>query len=168
MIQRGLLTPHTVLRGGLVLFALSAMVGLILVASRGWPILVIGALSVSAGYAYTGGPVPLGYVGLGDAVVFFFMGVVTTTGAYYVQTAAISRTVLWAAVPVAALVDAILVVNNLRDLDGDRVRGKRTLATLIGRAATRTHCLILVGAAYGSIALGIWLRTVPPSPDSPS
>src|SRR2546422_237721 len=162
MIQRGLLTPHTVLRGALVLFALSAIVGLILVASRGWPILVIGALSVSAGYAYTGGPVPLGYVGLGDAVVFFFMGVVTTTGAYYVQTAAISRTVLWAAVPVAALVDAILVVNNLRDLDGDRARGKRTLATLIGRAATRTHFLILVVAAYVSIALGIWLRTVPP------
>src|SRR3989449_2119087 len=162
MIQRGLLTPHTVLRGALVLFALSAIVGLILVASRGWPILVIGALSVAAGYVYTGGPVPPGYVGVGDAVVFFFMGVVTTAGAYYVQTAAISRTVLWAAVPLAALVDAVLVVNNLRDLDGDRTRGKRTFATLIGRAATRTHFLILVVAAYVSIALGIWLRTVPP------
>src|SRR5207237_7009263 len=66
------------------------------------------------------------------------------------------------AVPLAALVDAILVVNNLRDLDEDRARGKRTFATLIGRAATRAHFLILILAAYGSIAAGIWLRVIPP------
>src|SRR3989454_1716615 len=116
MIQRGLLTPHTVLRGALVLFALSAIVGLILVASRGWPILVIGALSVAAGYVYTGGPVPLGYVGLGDAVVFFFMGVGTTAGAYFVQTAAISRTGLWGGLPVAPPVGGVLVGDKLRGL----------------------------------------------------
>src|SRR5713226_8035328 len=130
MIQRGLLAPRTVLRGALAFFALSAALGLILVALRGWPILLIGVFSVAAGYAYTGGPIPLGYVGLGDAVVFVFMGIVTTAGAYYVQTATISARALWAAAPLAALVDAILVVNNLRDLDGDRARGKRTLATL--------------------------------------
>src|SRR2546425_8939776 len=101
MIQRGLLTPHTVLRGALVLFALSAILGLILVASRGWPILVIGVLSVAAGYAYTGGRGPLGYLGVGDAVVFFFIGVGSTAGGYYGPTPAISRTGLWAAVPVA-------------------------------------------------------------------
>src|SRR3989475_2328381 len=95
MIQRGLLTPHTVLRGALVLFSLSAILGLILVASRGWPILVIGVLSVAAGYAYTGGPVPLGYLGAGDAAVVFFMGMGAHPGGYYVQTSTISRTGLW-------------------------------------------------------------------------
>src|SRR3989442_12025972 len=89
MIQRGLLTPHTVLRGALVLFALSAIVGLILVASRGWPILVIGALSVAAGYVYTGGPLPPGCLGAGGGPVFFFMGVVTHARGCYLQTAAI-------------------------------------------------------------------------------
>src|SRR3989454_3308384 len=100
MIQRGLLTPHTVLRGALVLFALSAIVGLILVASRGWPILVIGALSVAAGYVYTGGALPPGYTGAGGAVVFFFMGMVTTARAYFVPTSTISTAVPWAALPV--------------------------------------------------------------------
>src|SRR3989442_5560837 len=82
MIQRGLLTPHTVLRGAWVLFALSAILGLILVASRGWPILVIGVLSVAAGYAYTGGPAPPGYPGRGAAVGFFFLGLVATPAAH--------------------------------------------------------------------------------------
>src|SRR2546426_6694536 len=110
MIQRGLLTPHTVLRGALVLFALSAIVGLILVASRGWPILVIGALSVAAGYVYTGGPGPPGDFGQGDAVGFFFMGVGATAGAYYVQNPAISASELLAAVALAALGAAVLVL----------------------------------------------------------
>ena len=162
VIQHGLLRPRTVLRGALTCFTAAGILGSILVASRGWPILLIGVLSVAAGYAYTGGPIPLGYVGLGDGVVFVFMGLVATAGAYYVQTATISKTVLWAAVPLASLVDAILVVNNLRDLDEDRARGKRTFATLIGRAATRAHFLILILAAYGSIAAGIWLRVIPP------
>jgi len=162
VIQHGLLRPRTVLRGAFACFAVAGILGLLLIASRGWPILLIGVLSVAAGYAYTGGPIPLGYVGLGDGVVFVFMGLVATAGAYYVQTATISKTVLWAAVPLAALVDAILVVNNLRDLDEDRARGKRTFATLIGRAATRAHFLILILAAYGSIAAGIWLRVIPP------
>lgn len=163
VIQHGLLAPGTVLRGALILFAFSAVLGIVLVAARGWPILLIGALSVAAGYAYTGGPVPLGYVGLGDLVVFIFMGIVTTAGAYYVQTAQVSSTVVWAALPLAALVDAILVVNNLRDLDGDRARGKRTLATLIGRPATRAHFLLLTVGAYAVIAAGMWLRMLPPT-----
>src|SRR3989475_1224429 len=87
MIQRGLLTPRTVLRGALVLFALSAIVGLILVASRGWPILVIGALSAAAGYAYTGGRAPPGAARLGDAVVFFFFGGGATPRGVYSPTA---------------------------------------------------------------------------------
>src|SRR3989442_6910829 len=89
MIQRGLLTPHTVLRGAWVLFALSAILGLILVASRGWPILVIGVLSVAAGYAYTGGPVPPGCLGAREARMVFFLGKVTTPRAHFGPTAAV-------------------------------------------------------------------------------
>src|SRR2546428_12159931 len=95
MIQRGLLTPHTVLRGAWVLFALSAILGLILVASRGWPILVIGVLSVAAGYAYTGGAPPPGALGVGGSAGVFFFGVVVTAGAHFFQNAAILRRGRW-------------------------------------------------------------------------
>lgn len=161
MIQGGLLSPRAVLTGGLVLFAASALLGGWLIAVRGWIILLLGAISAAAGYAYTGGPLPLGYMGLGDIVVFVFMGMVITAGAYFVQTDGISAVVVWAALPVAALVDAILVVNNLRDLDEDRAGGKRTLATFIGPSATRAHFLVLVVGAYLTVAAGVWLRTLP-------
>src|SRR5207247_10594863 len=105
-VQPGLLRRRTVLRGAFACSAVAGILGLLLIASRGWPSLLIGVLSVAAGYAYTGGPIPLGYVGLGDGVVFVFMGLVATAGAYYVQTATISKTVLCAPVPLAALVDA--------------------------------------------------------------
>ncbi len=163
VIQQGLLPPRAVRTGAIVLFALGALLGVALIAARGWPILLIGLLSVAAGYTYTGGPLPLGYVGLGDLVVFIFMGLVATGGAYYVQTAQVTTPVLWAALPLAALVDAILVVNNLRDLDGDLARGKRTLATFIGPSLTRAHFLVLVVGAYLAVAWGIWARVLPPA-----
>lgn len=163
VIQQGLLAPQAVRRGALALFTLGALLGMVLIAARGWPLLLIGVLSVAAGYTYTGGPLPLGYVGLGDLVVFIFMGLVTTAGAYYVQTAQVSASVLLAALPLAALVDAILVVNNLRDLDEDRARGKGTLATFIGPSLTRAHFLVLVVGAYLAIAWGIWARFLPPA-----
>jgi len=161
VIQSGMLSARTVLIGGLVLFAASAVPGVWLIAVRGWIILLLGALSVAAGYAYTGGPLPLGYVGLGDLVVFVFMGIVATVGAYFVQTGSVSAAAVWAAVPVAALVDAILVVNNLRDLQEDRLRGKRTLATFIGRSATRVHFLVLVAGVYLVVAAGVGVGTLP-------
>ncbi len=161
VIQRGWLTPQAVRTGALVLFACSALAGIWLITVRGWVILLLGAFSVAAGYAYTGGPLPLGYLGWGDLVVFLFMGIVTTVGTYFVQTGSISAAVVWAAVPVAALVDAILVVNNLRDLEGDRAQGKRTLAVAIGRTATRAHYLVLVVGAYAVVAAGVALRALP-------
>ena len=161
VIQRGWLSAQAVRTGAVILFASSAVAGIWLIVVRGWIILLLGALSVAAGYAYTGGPLPLGYLGWGDVVVFVFMGVVITAGSYFVQTGNVSAAVVWAAVPVAALVDAILVVNNLRDLEGDRARGKRTLAVAIGRAATRVHYLILVVGAYAAVAAGVALRALP-------
>jgi 1,4-dihydroxy-2-naphthoate octaprenyltransferase len=161
VIQRGLLAPRVVLHGALTLFVFSAILGGVLIASRGWPIVLIGAASIAAGYAYTGRPLPLGYVGLGDIVVFVFMGLVATIGAYFVQAGTSSAVAIWAALPIAALVDAILVVNNLRDLDTDQARGKRTFATFIGRTATRAHFLIVVGGAYLIIAVGVWRHVLP-------
>ena len=160
-IQRGHLSAPAVLRGAIALFALGGLLGLWLIAVRGWPIVLIGLLSVLAGYAYTGGPVPLGYVGLGDVVVFAFMGLVAVVGTYFVHTGTVSATAVWAALPIAALVDGILVVNNLRDLDNDRAKGKRTLATFVGPAATRIHYLALLVLAYATVILGVVARALP-------
>ncbi|KRT76078.1 MAG: 1,4-dihydroxy-2-naphthoateoctaprenyltransferase, 1,4-dihydroxy-2-naphthoate octaprenyltransferase [Armatimonadetes bacterium CSP1-3] len=161
VIQQGLLAPRAVLLGGLTLFALGGLLGLWLVAVVGWPILAIGAASVLAGYAYTGGPLPLGYIGLGDLTVFLFMGVVIVVGAYYVQAGTVSAAAVWASLPIAALVAAILVVNNLRDIEDDRAKGKRTLATFIGRRGARLEYLLLLLLAYASVALGVALRVLP-------
>lgn len=160
-IQQGTLGPRSVLRGALALFAFSALLGIWLIAVRGWPIILIGALSVLAGYTYTGGPFPFGYIGLGDIVVFVFMGLVAVGGTYFVHTGTISAGVVWAGLPVAALVDGILVVNNLRDLANDRAKGKRTLATFIGAGGTRAHYLALLVFAYASVAAGVAVGSLP-------
>ncbi len=161
VIQQGLLRPRTVLLGGLLLFAFGGVLGLWLAAVAGWPILAIGAASILAGYAYTGGPVPLGYVGLGDLTVFLFMGGVITVSSYYVQMGTVAATAVWASLPVAALVAGILVVNNLRDIEDDRARGKRTLATFIGPRATRGEYLLLLSLTYAAVLAGVWLRALP-------
>lgn len=162
VIQHGLLPPRAVRAGGLALLALGSALGLWLVAVAGWPVLVAGVLSVLAAYGYTGGPLPLGYVGLGDATVAVFMGPVIVLGAYFVQMHGLSAGAGWASVPLATLVTAILVVNNLRDLDEDRRKGKRTFATLIGDRGTRIEYATLVAVAYLAIAAGIAVRALPP------
>jgi 1,4-dihydroxy-2-naphthoate octaprenyltransferase len=162
LIQQGILSPRTVLAGALVAFAIGGVLGVWLIAARGWPILILGVLSVLAGYAYTGGPVPLGYVGLGDAVVFVFMGPTIVLGAYYVQTGTVTASAGWAAIPLAALVTAILVVNNIRDLESDRRGGKRTLATVIGARASRIEYLLLIYTAYGTVAGAVIMGALPP------
>jgi len=161
VILRGLLSPRAVLAGGLALFAVGGLLGVWLVAASGWPILAVGALSVLTGYAYTGGPLPLGYIGLGDLIVFVFMGPDIVLGAYFVQAHAISQTAAWASIPIAALVTAILVVNNLRDIEDDRRAGKRTLATFFGARSTRGEYVGLVAAAYASVVAGILLGYLP-------
>jgi 1,4-dihydroxy-2-naphthoate octaprenyltransferase len=161
VIQQGLLSARAVLGGGLALFALGGALGLWLVTVVGWPILVVGVASVAAGYAYTGGPLPLGYVGLGDLVVFLFMGPVIVLGAHYTQTGMLSASAVWASLSVGALVTAILVVNNLRDLQGDRTGGKRTLATLLGVSGTRAEYATLIASAYLAIIAGAALGRLP-------
>lgn len=161
VIQQGLLPARAVLVGGLALFTLGGILGLWLVAVVGWPILAVGAASVAAAYAYTGGPLPLGYIGLGDLVVFLFMGPVIVLAACYVQTGAVSAAATWASLPIGGLVTAILVVNNLRDLETDRARGKRTLATFLGRKGTLAEYVGLVAAAYLAIIAGVAVGRLP-------
>jgi 1,4-dihydroxy-2-naphthoate octaprenyltransferase len=151
------LVPIAHLRFGItVTFALAALVGLYLVSVGGWPILAIGAASLISALAYTGGPFPLGYHGLGDLFVFLFFGLVAVCGTYYVQTLSLTAAAVVSAVPIGTLTVAILVVNNLRDIETDHQTGKRTLAVMIGPRGTRLEYTILLVVAY-AVPVLFWL-----------
>lgn len=154
--QAGLLTPNQVMAGMWLTFGLASLIGLYLVWVGGWPIVVIGLLSIASGIAYTGGPFPLGYNGLGDLFVFIFFGLFAVTGTYYVQAGTISPAALWAAIPIGLLATAILVVNNLRDIDTDRAAGKKTLAVRFGTRAAQLEYILLLSLSY-LIPLLMWL-----------
>lgn len=154
--QSGLLSPQAVARGTIAAFGLATIIGLYLVSVGGWPVLVIGLLAIAAGVTYTGGPWPHGYHGLGDVVCFLCFGVMGVAGMYYVHTGAISSRALLASLPVGCIVTAILVVNNLRDIETDRATSKRTLAVILGRRATQAeYTLCLIGAYL--IPPALWL-----------
>ena len=146
--QAGLLTPRQLFAGMFVAFGLSALCGLYLLSHAGWPIAVIGVASVLSGIAYTGGPYPLGYNGLGDVFVMLFFGFVAVCGTVYVQMGVVPTVAIWASVPVGSLATAILVVNNIRDAETDILCGKRTLAVRFGRSAARFEYVILVASAF--------------------
>ena len=154
--QGGLVTPQQVLIATFVAFGLALLIGLYLVAIGGWPILAIGAICVLSGLLYTGGPWPFGYHGLGDLVCFLTFGVLAVLGTAYLQTLTISSLVLWASIPVGCLVTAILIVNNLRDIDTDRQVGKKTLAVILGRTGTRIEYALCAIVAY-AVVIGLGL-----------
>lgn len=154
--QAGLLSPGQVLAGMWFTFGLAALIGVYLVLEGGWPIVIIGLLSIAAGMAYTGGPFSLGYNGLGDLFVFIFFGLVAVGGTYYVQAGLVSPAAWAAAVPVGLLAAAILVVNNLRDIDTDRAAGKKTLAVRFGARGVQMEYTLLVVGAYACPLL-MWL-----------
>ena len=138
MTAGGLMPPRRVLIGTYVAFGVAVACGIYLTAEAGWEILVIGIASIVAGVLYTGGPRPYGYEGLGEVFVFLFFGVVAVTGSYFVQTEEVRWEAFVLSVPVGLLASAILVVNNVRDVDTDRRAGKRTLAVKLGRRAAST------------------------------
>ena len=148
--QSGLVPPRTVRAAAIGTFAIAFLLGIYLTMVGGWPILAVGIASIAAGWAYTGGPWPLGYHGLGDAFVFVFFGLVAVTGTVYVQAHSVPQAAWIAAVPVGALATAILVVNNLRDIVTDAKAGKRTLATRIGVNATRVQYVLLLAIAFAA------------------
>jgi 1,4-dihydroxy-2-naphthoate octaprenyltransferase len=144
----GLVPPRQVLVATYVTFALAVLCGVYLVVLAGPILLAIGAASILAGVLYTGGPRPYGYAGLGEIFVFLFFGLVAVTGSYFVQTETVTWEAVVLAVPVGLLAAAILVVNNVRDLETDRRAGKRTLAVRLGRPRTRTVFGLMVYAAF--------------------
>lgn len=146
--QAGLLTSKQVLMGMWIVFGLAACVGLYLFSFAGWAVLVIGMLSILAAIAYTGGPLPLGYYGLGDLTVFIFFGPIAVCGTYYVQAGAVSPTSIWASIPMGLLTVAILVVNNLRDIKSDRLVGKKTLAVRLGEQGARWEYALCLICSY--------------------
>lgn len=155
--QAGLLSPETMRGGAVVVFVLAGLVGIYLARVAGWPVVVIGVTSIAAGLAYTAGPLPLGYVGLGDAFVFLFFGLVAVGGTYWVQALTLAPDVLLAGAAMGALATAILVVNNLRDIQTDAAAGKRTLAVRLGERASRAEYLLLILAAFLVPPLGVLL-----------
>ncbi len=143
----GLVPPSTVLLATYLTFGLAVCCGVYLVAVAGWELIAVGAVSILAGVLYTGGPRPYGYEGLGELFVFLFFGIVAVSGSYFVQVQELPWQAYACAVPVGLLASAILVVNNVRDLETDRRAGKRTLAVRLGRARTRTlYTAMVVGA----------------------
>jgi 1,4-dihydroxy-2-naphthoate polyprenyltransferase len=144
----GLVPPRQVLIATYVSFGLAVLFGVYLIAVAGWELLLVGAASILAGVAYTGGPRPYGYEGLGEVFVFLFFGIVAVAGSYFVQVEKLSWEAFALAVPVGLLASAILVVNNIRDIDSDRRAGKRTLAVRLGRQRTRAMFAAIVYLAY--------------------
>jgi len=159
--QARLLTPAQVKRGLLVILGLAAAFGLYLAFVRGWAVVWIGLAAIVSAIAYTGGPFPLGYYGLGDLFVFIFFGLAAVAGTYFVQVGSVSPAAWWMSVPVGLIITAILVVNNLRDIENDRKGKKHTLAVRLGVRGTRTEYLLCLVGAYLIIPLAAWLGLVP-------
>lgn len=156
VMAAGLLSPQAMRKGMVAVVVLAVLDGLYLVRVGGWLILAVGLASLVAAVLYTGGPFPFGYHGLGDLFVFVFFGLVAVAGTYFVQAGALSGVVLVVAVPVGALITAILVVNNLRDIATDARAGKRTLAVLIGARNSRLQYALLLLLAYAA-PFSLWL-----------
>jgi 1,4-dihydroxy-2-naphthoate octaprenyltransferase len=167
VISLGLLTPRAVLGGALLCFGLAAIIGTYLVVRTGWPLALICLASLGVAYGYSAGPWPLGNLGLGEFLVFLFMGPVMVLSSFYVQVRTLHWPAVWLSLPVGCLVTAILVVNNLRDLEEDRHSGKVTLVTLWGRQPVIWLYELLLLVAFGSVVtlvvsgVGSWVWLAP-------
>ncbi|ATW26552.1 1,4-dihydroxy-2-naphthoate polyprenyltransferase [Candidatus Formimonas warabiya] len=154
--QAGLLTPRQVMGGMWAVFVLAFLIGTYLIWVGGWPILVVGVSAIISAIAYTGGPFPLGYHGLGEIFVFIFFGPVAVCGTYYVQAGSVSTAAWCASLPVGLLISAVLVVNNFRDLETDQKTGKRTLAVRLGPGHAQMEYVLLLASSL-LIPLLMWL-----------
>jgi|tagenome__1003787_1003787.scaffolds.fasta_scaffold20852456_3 1,4-dihydroxy-2-naphthoate octaprenyltransferase len=152
LVGSGAALPRQVLLAAGLAFGVAALAGLALAALSSWWLVAVGAVCIVAAWGYTGGPVPYGYRALGEVFVFVFFGPVAVVGTTYVQTLAVEGLAVAVSVPIGLLIVAILVVNNLRDIEGDAAVGKRTLAVLLGDRATRLTFVGLFVVAFGVIA----------------
>jgi 1,4-dihydroxy-2-naphthoate octaprenyltransferase len=157
----GLVAPRRVLYATWLAFAVAVAAGIYLATVAGPIIIAVGAASIAAGVLYTGGPRPYGYAGMGELFVFLFFGLVAVNGSYYVQLEQLDWLPFWLSLSVGFLSTAILVVNNVRDIDTDRRAGKRTLAVRLGRERTRTLYAALVAGAFLVLPLGLLVSNGP-------
>lgn len=159
--QAGYLSPAQVKRGLAVILGMAILLGLYLASLRGWTVIWLGAAAIISAIAYTGGPFPLGYHGLGDIFVFIFFGLAAVAGTYFVQVGSVSSAAWWLSVPVGLIVTAILVVNNLRDLENDRKAGKHTMAVRLGEHGAKSEYILLMVGAYLIVPVLVWTKVVP-------
>ena len=167
VIALGLLSPRTVFWGALSCFGIATLIGIYLVLRTGWPLALVCLASLAVAYGYSAGPWPLGNFGLGEPLVFVFMGPVMVLSSFYVQVQTVNWVAVWLSVPVGCLVTAILVVNDLRDREEDQQSGKVTLVTLWGRQPVIWLYDVLLLVAFGSVVLlvvsgvGSWMWLAP-------
>jgi 1,4-dihydroxy-2-naphthoate octaprenyltransferase len=159
--QAGMLTPREVKAGMVIVFGLSALLGLYLAWLGGWVIIIMGIAAIISAIAYTGGPFPIGYHGLGDIFVFIFFGLASVAGTYYIQAGAVTPAVWWMTIPPGLIITAILVVNNLRDIDNDRKAGKRTMAVRLGEQGTKIQYIACMVIAYLVLIPVAWVGMMP-------
>jgi 1,4-dihydroxy-2-naphthoate octaprenyltransferase len=152
LVGSGAAPARQVLLAAALSFAVAAVAGLALAALSSWWLVAVGAVCIVAAWTYTGGPLPYGYRALGEVFVFVFFGLVAVVGTTFAQTLDVEGLAVAAAVPVGLHIVAILVVNNLRDIEGDAAVGKRTLAVLLGARATRVFYVALLTVPFGVIA----------------
>jgi 1,4-dihydroxy-2-naphthoate octaprenyltransferase len=156
LVGSGAAAPRQVLVAAGLAFAVAAVAGLALAALSSWWLVAVGAVCIAAAWTYTGGPLPYGYRALGEVFVFVFFGLVAVVGTTYAQTGTLPGLAFAVAVPIGLLSVALLMVNNLRDIDGDAAVGKRTLAVLLGERATRlAYAGLLVVALAVVLAVGM-------------
>lgn len=160
-VSAGMITAGDMRRGIAITFGVAALGGIYLIWYAGWPIFVIGVVSIIAALGYTNGPIPYGYYGLGELFVFIFFGLVATAGTRYVFSPSVPSAVWTGGVVMGLLAAAILEANNVRDIDTDREAGKRTLAVMLGRERARTLYVATVISAFVVILFGSLIGLLP-------
>jgi 1,4-dihydroxy-2-naphthoate octaprenyltransferase len=154
----GLLSADSVMLGAWVCLILAALCGIPLLYRGGWPMLIVGLASIAAAYAYTGGPYPLAYHGLGELFVIVFFGFVAVGGTFYAHSLQLTRSALLAGFAAGSLATVLIVINNLRDAENDRRSNKRTLAARFGERFARGEVLVFALAPFAAVALMAWTR----------
>jgi len=160
-VASGVISPHEMKRGIMIAFGVAGLGGIYLVWYAGWPIFVIGVVSILAALGYTNGPIPYGYFGLGELFVFIFFGLVATAATRYVFSDSVPAAVWAGGVVMGFLASAILEANNIRDIDTDRIANKRTLAVMLGRRRARRLFAATIIAAFVTIIFGVGLGFLP-------
>jgi 1,4-dihydroxy-2-naphthoate polyprenyltransferase len=161
-IVREGIQPKTVLYTALALYGLSILLGIYICASSSWWIALIGSISMAFGYLYTGGPLPIAYTPLGELFSGFFMGCLIILISFYIQTLTVTPTAILVSIPIMILVGAIMMANNIRDLDGDKEFGRKTLAILLGRQGAIIFLASMFIISYTWVFVLIFLKIVSP------